>query len=279
MTSFPSPWTLAKLTRWERFRRLHQAGRPSSQKSSLTSRLITGYTAAFPKGFRNDVQIIANVLSVDTGIPGCIRNDRLVIALSISDNPLWAPPERWSWVLSTAVCDKSCSDMERSRLDLTVSGTRDAVMMVEAGATEVTEAEMLEAILRGHDEIKRIVAFQNEIVAAVGVPKKEYPLFLPSEEIEAAVREYAYDRVVWSLDTFDRTERQQRQDQVSGEVVEHLIERFPEGKGEIADALYNLTKEIVRAKILRDGVRPDGRALNEIRPIWSEVGILHRKNS
>ncbi|MGI5878725.1 MAG: polyribonucleotide nucleotidyltransferase [Christensenellales bacterium] len=258
---------------------IKREGRPP-ENSILTSRLMDRpIRPLFPKGFRNDVQIIANVLSVDTENPpdvyGMIGSS---IALSISDIPFMGPTGSVvvGLIDGQYVINPSTSEMERSRLDLTVSGTRDAVMMVEAGAREVTEAEMLEAILRGHEEIKRIVAFQDEIVAAVGVPKKEYPLFLPSEEIEAAVREYAYDRVVWSLDTFDRAERQQRQDQVSKEVVEHLLERFPEGEDEIADALYNLTKEIVRAKILRDGIRPDGRALNEIRPIWCEAGQLPR---
>ncbi len=233
----------------------------------------------FPKGFYNDVQVIATVLSVDTNIPpdmlGMIGSS---VALSISDIPFAGPTGSVTVGLVDGeyIINPNNAQREESRMHLVVSGTRDAVMMVEAGAKEVTEEEMLKGILFAHEEIKRIVAWQDEIVAAVGKPKREYVPSVPAEDLNEAVRAYAQDKVVWSLDTTDRYEREDRTEQVENEVQEHFAAIYPERAKEISAVLYNMTKETVRRKIIFEGKRPDGRKLTEVRPIWCEVGILPR---
>ena len=149
-------------------------------------------------------------------------------------------------------------------------------MMVEAGANELSEKEMLDAILTAHEEVKKIVAFIEGIAAECGKPKMEVNIYHPDEAFTELVREYARDKVEWQLDTFERKVREERSEQVKQEVIEHFAEEYPDSAGDIDMILYNLTKEIVRDKIINRKIRPDGRAQDEIRPIWSEVGILPR---
>ena len=165
---------------------------------------------------------------------------------------------------------------EKSKISLYVAGTKDAIMMVEAGANEVSEDVMLDAILFAHEAIKELVAFQETIIAEIGKEKRDFPLNVTGDDVTAAVREYAYDKSVWSYDTFDRAERQQREAQVSEEVQAHFAEIFPGREAEVADALYYLNKEVMRRRILDKGIRADGRQIKEIRPIWCETGILAR---
>ena len=254
-------------------------GRPS-EKATLTSRLIDRpLRPLFPKGMRNEVQVVATALSVDTNIPPEVPAMLgSSIALCISDIPFGGPVGAvvigrvdGEFVVCPDDAQRAVSD-----LHLTVAGTKDAVLMVEAGANEVSEQSMLEAILLAHAEIQKLVAFQEQIVAEIGKAKREFQLYLTGDDIKEAVREYAYDKCKWVFDTFVRAERQQREEQVKKEVQEHFAEIFPGRGAEIADALYNLNKKIMRARILEEGVRPDGRKLTEVRPIWCEVGILPR---
>ena len=113
-------------------------------------------------------------------------------------------------------------------------------------------------------------------MAEIGKEKREFPLVTVSDEVAAAVREYAYEKVEWAFETFDRAERTAREDQVKAETLEHSAETFPEKAGEISDALYYLNKEVMRKKIIHQGIRPDGRSLTQVRPIWSDAGILPR---
>lgn len=254
-------------------------GRPSD-KAILTSRLIDRpIRPLFPKGFFNDVCVVATALSVDTNIPpevfGMIGSS---IALSISDIP-WGGPTG-SVVVGLVdgqyIINPNNEQREKSRLHLSLSGTKDAIMMVEAGANIISEEEMLGAILFGHEEIKKIVAFIEEIAKAVGKPKRNIEFYHIPEEIDAAVREFAGDKIDWVLEAFDRNIRQEREDAVDAEVQEHFATIFEGCKRNVADVLYNIKKEKVRAKIVDNGVRPDGRQLTEIRPIWCEAGILPR---
>ncbi|MGI6228112.1 MAG: polyribonucleotide nucleotidyltransferase [Christensenellales bacterium] len=257
-------------------------GRPSD-KAILTSRLIDRpIRPLFPKGIYNDVAVVATAMSVDTNIPpevwGMVGSS---IALSISDIP-WAGPTG-SVVVGLVdgeyVINPDNEQRAKSRLQLNLSGTKDAIMMVEAGANMVTEKEMLGAILFGHEEIKKIVAFIEKIAAEIGVPKQNITAEPIPEEVDAAVRAYASAKVDYMLETFDRAEREKREDEISKDVLAHFAEDFAEYPAKnkyIGDILYSLKKEKVRAKILNEGVRPDGRKLNEIRPIWCEVGVLPR---
>ena len=246
----------------------------------LTARLIDRpLRPLFPKGFYNDVQVIATVLSVEQDIaPDVVAMNGSSIALSISNAPFAGPTGAVSVALVDGeyILNPNCEQREKSRLSLTVAGTRDAVMMVEAGAKEVTEEEMLGAILFAHEEIKKIVAFIEGIQAEIGKPKMQVEIHHPDEKLTEEVRAYAFEKVEWALDTFDRYEREARSQQVKEETIAAFAESYPDSAKDVDAILYNITKEIVRDKIINRHIRPDGRALDEIRPIWCEVGILGR---
>ncbi len=258
---------------------IKREGRPT-EKAVLTSRLIDRpLRPLFPKGFYNDVQVIATVLSVEQDIqPDILAMIGSSIALSISDAPFMGPTGAVNvgYLDGEYIINPNSLQRELSRLHLTVAGTRDAVMMVEAGAEELTEAEMLKAILFAHEEIKKIVAFVDEIAAEVGKPKREIEVYKPDEELSAKVREYAFKNMEWALDTFDRKEREQRTEKVKKDTIAQFEAEFPDSASDIDNILYGLTKEIVRDKIINKNIRPDGRTHEQIRPIWSEVSILSR---
>ncbi len=258
---------------------IKREGRPS-ERAILASRLIDRpLRPLFPKGFYNDIQVIATVLSVEQDVqPEILAMIGSSVALCISDAPFMGPTGAVSvgYVDGEYIINPNSAQREQSRLNLTVAGTRDAVMMVEAGANELTEAEMLKAILLAHETIKEIVTFIEGIAAEVGKPKMEVNIYQPDPEFVALVREYATEKVAWSLDTFDRKEREARSAEVNAEVTEHFAENFPDSGKDVDAILYTITKEIVRDKIINHGIRPDGRKMEEIRPIWSEVGILPR---
>ncbi len=258
---------------------IKREGRPS-EKATLTCRLIDRpLRPLFDKGMRNDVQVVVTILSVEQDcppeIPAMIGSS---VALAVSDIP-WNGPTGAVQVGRVDGKFVICPNEEQraqSDLSLYVAGTEEAIMMVEAGAKELSEDTMLDAILFGHEEIKKLVAFQKAIVAEIGKEKKVVPLITTGDDIKAAVREFAYDKCVWTFETFERKERQDREAQVKEETLAALSERFPERESEIEDALYYLNKEVMRAKILNEGIRPDGRKVTEIRPIWCDVGVLPR---
>ena len=258
---------------------IKREGRPS-EKAILCSRLIDRpLRPLFPKGFYNDIQVIATVLSMDPDVqPEILGMIGSSAALAISEAPFAGPTGAVAvgMVDGRYIINPTLEERHKSKLNLTVAGTKDAVMMVEAGANELSEKEMLDAILLAHEEIKRIVAFIEVIAVECGKPKMEVNIYHPDEAFTELVREYARDKVEWQLDTFERKVREERSEQVKQEVIEHFAEEYPDSAGDIDMILYNLTKEIVRDKIINRRIRPDGRAQDEIRPIWSEVGILPR---
>lgn len=258
---------------------IRREGRPS-EKAILTSRLIDRpIRPLFPKGFYNDVQVVATAMSVDNNIPPDIyAMIGSSVALSISDIPFAGPTGSVTVGLidGAYVINPDMEQREKSILHLTVSGTKDAVMMVEAGAKEVTEDEMLEAIMLAHAEIKKLVAFQEEIVAEVGKEKAVIDYYKVPEEIQQAVREYATDKITWVMESFDRHERDVREQQVDAEVQEHFAQQFPDKAREISDSLYVIKKETMRRKIIDKGIRPDGRGIFDVRPIWCDVHMFAR---
>ncbi len=252
----------------------------SSDKAILTSRLIDRpIRPLFPKGLFNDVCVVATALSVDTNIPpevfGMIGSS---VALSISDIPFYGPTGSVvvGYVDGEYVINPDNEQRAKSEMHVYVSGTAEAIMMVEAGANEVSEEVMLGGILYAHEEIKKIVAFINEIVAECGKEKLNMELYSIPADITVAVREYADKLVDEALAETDRQERQKKQDAVDEQVIEHFTEIYPDNMREVKDVIYYLTKEKVRAKILNEGFRPDGRKMTEIRDIWCEVGLLPR---
>ena len=255
-------------------------GRPSD-KAILVSRLIDRpLRPLFPKGFFNDVVVVATALSIDPDVsPEPLAMLGSSFALSISDIPFLGPTGsvQVGLVDGKFIINPNQDERDKSDLALTVSGTDEAVLMVEAGANEVPESVMLDAIMLAHEEIKKIVKFIKGVKEEIGKPvnsKVEY--YVVPEEIETAVRAYAdkmYDHV---LDTFVRHEREVREEEAKADIQAHFAEIFPEMTRQINDVLYKMKKEKVRARILNEGVRPDGRKLEEIRPIWCEVGMLPR---
>ncbi len=252
----------------------------SSDKAILTSRLIDRpIRPLFPKGLYNDVTVIATALSVDYNIPpevfGMLGSS---IALSVSDIPFNGPTGSVmiGYVDGEYIINPDSAQREASRLNLALSGTKDAIMMVEAGANELTEEEMLNAILFGHEEIKKIVAWIEEIQKEVGKPKKQVELYHAPENIEKDVKEYAQDKINYMFDTYDRNEREAREEEITADIMAHFEDIYPDNRRDINDILYAMKKECVRAMIADRGVRPDGRGLTDIRPIWCEAGLLPR---
>ena len=254
-------------------------GRPSD-KAILTSRLIDRpLRPLFPKGFYNDVAVVATCLSVDPNIPPEIyAMIGSSVALSISEIPFQGPTGSVvvGMVDGKYVINPDSEQRDRSRLHLSLSGTKEAILMVEAGANEVTEEEMIGAILFGHEEIKKIVAFIEDIQKRIGKKKIDPDLYHPAADVEEAVKAYADVKMDKVLENYDRQEREKAEEELEADVYDHFAEEFPEGRKDIGEVLYAMKKAKVRSKILDKGIRPDGRSLTEIRPIWCETGILPR---
>ena len=258
---------------------IKREGRPS-EKAILTSRLIDRpIRPLFPKGFRNDVQVVATVLSVDqdatTDVVAMIGSS---IALSISDIPFDGPTGSViiGLVDGEFVVNPTAEQREKSEMHLVVSGTKDAIMMVEAGANEVPEEQMLDAIMFAHEEIKKIVAFIENIVSEIGKEKQDVILYKPDEEIEKLVREFATDKMRAAIQTVEKLERMENMDKVKEETIAHFEEEYSDYLSDIDDVLHSIIKEQVRSLIVNDSIRPDNRKPEEIRNIWSEVSVLPR---
>jgi polyribonucleotide nucleotidyltransferase len=258
---------------------IKREGRPS-EKATLASRLIDRpIRPLFPEGFRNEVQVVNTVLSVDqdcsTEVAAMIGTSA---ALSISDIPFNGPIGGVivGRVDGEFVINPTVEQMERSDLNLTVAGTYDAINMVEAGADEVPEEVMLEAIMRGHDEIRKIVKEIEKIAAEVGQEKMEVELHSVDPEIEAAVKEYAEARLIEAVRIEEKQARYDAIDAINEETLAHFAETYPEQESMINEILHEIVKTEVRRLITHDKVRPDGRALDEIRPISCEIDLLPR---
>ena len=252
----------------------------AADKAILTARLIDRpIRPLFPKGIFNDVVVVATALSVDPDIaPEPLAMIGSSVALSISDIP-WAGPTgsvQVGLIDGKYVLNPDEEGRKKSSIHLSLAGTKDAILMIEAGANEVSNEEMVGAIMAGHEEIKKVCAFIEGIAAEVGKPKKEMEFYHAPEEIDGAVRAYVSEKLDWALSTFDRQERQKREDEVSADALAHFADIYPDNAKDIKDSIYYFTKEKVRARIFLDGVRPDGRKLDEVRPIWCEHGMLPR---
>lgn len=258
---------------------IKREGKPT-EKAILTSRLIDRpIRPLFPHGYRNDVQVIATVLSVDPDVqPEIVAMIGSSVALSISDIPFNGPTGSVSVALVDGkfIINPDLAAREKSDLHLTVSGTKDAIMMVEAGANEVPEDVMLDAIMYAHEYIKKIVEFIEGIVKEVGLPKAEVVTHQIDSNLESLVREYATEKIYNALRTEEKKERNDNIDKVEEEVLEHFKDEYPDNLADIDEVLYTITKEQMRKMITEEKIRVDGRGLDDIRPITCEVGILPR---
>lgn len=258
---------------------IRREGRPS-EKAILSCRLMDRpLRPLFPKGFYNDVSVVATVMSVD---PDCETDIMALIgssvAIATSDIP-WDGPTgsvRIGRVNGEFVINPDLAQREESDINLTVAGTEEAIMMVEAGADEVPEDVMLDAIFYAHEEIKKIVRFINEIVEEVGKEKMEVELVKAPADLEAAVRAFATEKIDNAIRTAEKLERLDKIDAVENETKERFEEEFPESEKDISGLIFTITKECMRAMILDEGVRIDDRKLDEVRPIWCETGVLPR---
>lgn len=262
---------------------IKREGRPA-ESAVLAGRMIDRpIRPLFPEGFRNDVQVVATVLSVEPdNEPGLVAMIGASIALHISEIPFAEPigGVKVGKVNGKLIINPTVAEGEKSELSLVVAGTKDAIMMVEAGVNEMSEDEVLEAILFGHDAIKEIVAFIEKIRAEVGKPKVEVTLYEPAPEINKDVREFAAAKMVSAIKTNEKLERETLIEQVKAETIEHfkeeLGEEYAQSEKMIRNVLDTIVYEEVRRMIAVDKIRPDGRGLSEIRPITCDVGLLPR---
>ena len=254
-------------------------GRPP-ETAILHSRLIDRpIRPLFDKGCRNEVHVVATVLSVDQdNAPEICGMIGASAALAISDIP-WAGPiagVRMGRVNGEFVVNPTVAQLEESDLNVVVAGTKDAILMVEGGAQEVPEEVLLEVIMTAHEEIKRIVAFQEDMVAKVGKEKRVFPVHEIDEEVSKAVHEYAHDALDKAVRCADKQQRDAQQEAVFAEVLAHFEEIYPEQMQDVFMTLEKMVKEIVRHMITVEKIRPDGRKLDEVRPISVRVGVLPR---
>ena len=252
----------------------------AGEKATLVSRLIDRpLRPLFPKGYRNDVVVTCTAMSVDHDCaPEVAALLGSSVAIAISDIP-WDGPTAGvviGRVDGELIVNPTYEQRMASDINLTVCGTEEAIMMVEAGAKEVPEDEMLDAIMFAHEEIKVLCRFFKEIAAEIGKEKQDYVVFKAGEDIDEAVRAYSTQKMVEAIKTFDKLERLENMDKVEKDALEHFAEEFEGREKEIAEVTYAIKKEEVRKMILDEGIRPDNRKLTEIRPLWSETGFLPR---
>ena len=259
---------------------LKREGRPS-EKAILTSRVIDRpIRPLFPKDLRNDVAISLLVLSVDhdcspeiTGMIGAS------VALSISDIP-WNGPIGGVFVGLTdeegIIINPTSEQRKRSKLELTVAASEKKVVMIEAGAEEVSDDVMFDAIMKAHEEIKGIVAFINSIVAEIGKPKFEYPSCELDHDMFEKVFDFCEKDVMFALDTDDKTVRDARMEPVRDAIMEKFLEEYPDLEAIYPELIYKIQKKIVRRWLLDDKKRVDGRRMDQIRPLAAEVGLFKR---
>lgn len=253
-------------------------GKPS-EKAILTSRCVDRpIRPLFPKDMRNDVSVVMTVLSVEPDnspeIAGMIATS---IAISISDIP-WNGPIAGinvGLVDGQIVLNPTLEQRAKTDLVLTVAGTAEKIVMIEAGANEVPEDTMLEAILTGHEEIKKMVAFINDIRSQIGKPKFAFESQEVDHDLFDAIEEFASERVKFALDTNDKNIRDERLAPIVDDIHAKFDEEYPEKIAMIDECIYKLQKKIVRAW-LYEGKRVDGRGIDEIRPLAAEVGLLPR---
>ncbi|WP_158737758.1 polyribonucleotide nucleotidyltransferase [Alteribacillus sp. YIM 98480] len=256
---------------------IKREGRPS-ETAVLTSRLIDRpIRPLFPDGFRNEVQVVSIVMSVDQD---CSSEMAAMLgsslALSLSDIPFSGPVAgvNVGRIDGEFIINPTSEQMEKSDIELTVAGTKDAINMVEAGASEVPEETMLEAVMFGHEEIKRLVHFQEQVMEEAGVKEKmDVELQKPDEELSGKVREIAESRLKEAVQVQEKKAREE----AIGEVKESIAEQFEEEEQEeVKEILQGLVKEEFRRLITKEKVRPDGRGPDEIRNLASQVKMLPR---
>ncbi|MFY9323820.1 MAG: polyribonucleotide nucleotidyltransferase [Syntrophomonadaceae bacterium] len=252
----------------------------ATELATLSARLIDRpIRPLFPDGFRNDVHIVATVLSVEKDNPPDVTAMiGASIAINISNIPFEGPIAGVvvGMVDGQLVINPTVEETRKSDMHITVAGTRDAIMMVEGSANEIPEEQVLNAIFFAHEEIKRLCTFQETIIEELKVPKFEVKTFGVNEAIEEEVRTYATPILDKAVRNPDKKLREASMDQAKDSIIEHFTELYPDHIGEIDALLDDILKDIVRSMLIDDGERVDGRELDEIRQVTCEVGFLPR---
>ncbi|RQD75391.1 MAG: polyribonucleotide nucleotidyltransferase [Candidatus Syntrophonatronum acetioxidans] len=258
---------------------IKREGRPT-EKALLACRLTDRpLRPLFPKGFRHSIHIVATVLSVDQDCPPeVVAINGASAALSISKIPFLGPiaAVEVGLVDGEIVVNPDREKSDNSSLHLVVAGTRDAVMMVEAGANEVSEEKVLDAIMMGHEEIKKIIDIQEDMVNKAGITMMDFEETSEDKEMEEAVKRFAATRIEEVLEIKDKTKKEDKVEDIKKEAIEYFEETYPEKEGQIASQIEKYHKEKVRERIIQESIRPDGRKPGEIRPISSQVAFLPR---
>jgi len=258
---------------------IKREGKPS-EKAILTSRVIDRpLRPLFPKDLRNDVALVNTVMSVDQdNSPEIAALLGASIALAISDIPFNGPVGGviLGLVDGQVVINPDAKQREKSQMYVTLAATREKIVMIEAGANEVPDDVMLDAIRQGHKEIRKICDFIDSVVKEIGKPKFEYTSAEVPSEIFSAVKEFGYSRMREAVLAVDKQVRDENISKLTEDAKAHLAETFPEMEAVIDEALYKLEKKVVREYIIKEGKRVDGRRLDEIRTLSAEVGLLPR---
>ena len=259
-------------------------GKPAD-KAILTSRAIDRpLRPLFPKDFRNDVCVVATVLSVEQdNSPEVCAMIGASCALSISDIPFGGPTAAVNvgYVNDEIVINPTVEQREVSRLTLTVAATKEKITMIEAGADEIPNDTMLEAIKKAHEEIKNICDFISNIKEEIGKPKFEYKSFAVDKDVYEEIEANFKDRMYKDVQATDKEVRDENIAKITEDILAYFVEKYGEEetenkKTDIADSIHDLEKKCVRAMILEEHKRPDGRGLTDLRPLSCEVGVLPR---
>ncbi len=260
---------------------IKREGRPSDEATLAARMMDRPLRPLFPEGYKNDVQIVATILSADenhdVGIMAMVGSS---IALCLSGIPFNGPTGSVSvgYIDGEYIINPTQEQKEISKLDLTVSGTKDAIMMVEAGASELTEEEMLNAILFAHEEIKNICEFTENIISELGVEKQEFIYEGLDQELKSQIETEFYDELKSALQSPEKLERDEATQAVGDKIVERFVdeesEDADEKKVEVLEIFEDIKKDIVRKLISVDKIRPDGRTMHQIRPLSAEVAYV-----
>ncbi len=264
---------------------IKREGRPT-ENATLAARLIDRpIRPLFKEGFKNEVQVVNTVLSVDTdNSPEMTALFGSSLALSISDLPFEGPVASVivGRVDGNFVINPTAEEQEMSDIYLTVAGTKDAINMVESSAKEVSEDDMLEALMYGHEAIKELISFEEKIIEEVGLPKKDYPLVKIDDEINGKVRDLITIKMINAIRIPEKIERQEKIDELKEEVIETFTNIYKDSEdleniiNQVNEVLEAIEYEEIRRLITDEKIRPDGRKVDEIRPLSSEVDILPR---
>ncbi|NFR86360.1 MULTISPECIES: polyribonucleotide nucleotidyltransferase [unclassified Clostridium] len=258
---------------------IKREGRPS-EKAILNGRAVDRtLRPLFPKGYRNDVQVVCTVVSVEKdNLPEILAINAASMALCLSSIPFTIPVAavQVGLIDNNFIVNPNATEREESTLHLTVCATKERVMMIEAGGNEIPEGTMIDAIKFGFDECQKIINFQEEAVSKFGKEKDVPTLFTVDEEVEKDIKEFASDMIKEAMYITDKDERNAAIDAVNQKVKEEFGEKYEDKFGDIKEVLYNMQKKVVRHMLLKDKRRPDGRAFDEVRPLGCEIGLLPR---